>query len=112
MAARRRDRPPGAALAEFKEKTAYGPMFGCCCCSTTHFREEVVEVGRVAVLASEEGRERYLDLPFLRTNPHLYTQLDTAWLCLSCQAWWARPPPARPSSCPWPASPACRATRP
>ena len=67
----------GCSLAAFRKKTAYGPIFAwSCVCSTTHFREEVVEV----------GRERYLDLPFLRTNPHLFTQLDTAWVCLTCQA--------------------------
>ena len=61
-------------------------MFACCVCSTTHFLDEVVEVGRVAVLATEEGRERYLALPFLRDHLHLFTQLDTAWICITCQA--------------------------
>ena len=86
VAARRRDRPPGAALTEFKEKTVYGPMFGCLTCSTACFREEVVEVERVAALATEEGRERYLAMPFLHSNSHLFIQLDTAWVCLTCQA--------------------------
>ena len=38
------------------------------------------------MLATEVGRERYLALPFLRSNNHLFTQLDTAWVCLTCQA--------------------------
>ena len=86
VAERRREQPPGAALAAFGTRTRYGPMFGCVCCSTTNFLEEVVEVERVAVLATEEGRERYLDLPFLRTNNHLFNQLDTAWVCTTCVA--------------------------
>ena len=86
MAEGRRDQPPGAPMMAFKKKTRYGPMFECCVCSTTNFLSEVVEVGRVAVLATEVGRERYLALPFLRSNNHLFTQLDTAWVCLTCQA--------------------------
>ena len=86
VAARRRDKPPGAALAEFQKKAVHGPMFGCLSCNTACFREEVVDVEKVAVLGTEEGRERYLAMPFLRTNLHLFTQLDRQWVCLPCQA--------------------------
>ena len=78
VAARRREQPPGAALAAFKKKTAYGPMFACCVCSTAHFLDEVVEVGRVAALDTEEGRGRYLDPPSSAPT-------------LTCSPSWTRP---------------------
>ena len=76
MAARRRDEPPGAALAVFGARTKYGPMFACTSCMGTFFLEEVVVASQVPVLAALGGQARYLDRGFIAQNLHLFNQLD------------------------------------
>ena len=76
MAARRRDEPPGAALADYGARTKYGPMFACVSCNGTFFLGEVVEASTVPVLATLGGQARYLDRDFIAQNLHLFTQLD------------------------------------
>ena len=85
MAERRREQPPSGALVAFNKATTYGPMFGCLVCQTHHFREGVVEAEGVRGLATRECRERFLDLPYIHSNPSLFTQLDRQWVCRSCR---------------------------
>ena len=82
----RREQPPSGALVAFNKATTYGPMFGCLVCQTHHFREGVVEWEEVRGLASREGRERFLDLNYILSNPCTFTQLDQQWVCHGCQA--------------------------
>ena len=87
VAARRREVPPGEALAAFQARTRYGPIFGCLVCQGAFFLEEVVGVTKVPVLLTAGGQARYMARAFVwAEHLHLFTMLDTQWACTGCVA--------------------------
>ena len=78
--------PPGQALATFKARTRYGPVFGCLFCQGAFFLEEVVEVTKVPALATAGAQARYLDREFILRHLPLFTMLDTQWVSLTCES--------------------------
>ena len=63
----------------------YGPMFTCVSCHCHHFLTTVVELPNVEALRSEEARNRFLDVPYIASNPSLFVQLDQHWVCRRCR---------------------------